>query len=876
VRRFTPTDVSEYIAGDLDEEYSSYQASRGRWAAKFWYWSQVVRSLAHASRTESVMAEPYALRPSRVSDGLTVLRTDAQFAVRALRHSPGYAAAALLTLGIGVGASVAIFSAVNQVLLRPLPYAEPHRLAMLWESNQTNGWTQVEAAPANLLDWRERAASFSDIAFVNPFSQTLSLMTDGGPVPATAAQVSGNLFSVLGVPPLLGRVFREDETFTPGIAVVSHEVWRRHFGADPETVGRVIRLDGGPYEVIGVMGPAFRYPIGEAEIWTTPAALASRRESIWWRQAHVVKPIARLAPGASFEQASAELAAIAADLEREFPDTNTGMEAGLTPLQSFLAGDQRAALLLLLGAVAVLQLIACANVANLMLGRAMGRRQELAVRAALGAGRGRLLRQVLTEALVLAAGGTMLGLGLAAAGLGALASVSPPDLDAFALSVDWRLMTFAAGLCVVSAGVFGAWPALRSARDETVRHLSPASRTMTAGPGRLLATNGLIAVEIALAVLLLSAAGLMVRTLTELSRIDSGVNTADVLTFQVHPSTGAYPNAAARARFAVELVDRLGRLPGVTVAGAGRGLPLTGYSWSSDFTIDRWEPGRFGVEVRHREALPGYFDALDVPLLQGRMFDDRDLTPDAPVPVLVNQAFADRYFPDESPVGRLVVFDREPTERSYWYPIIGVVGNERKDLLTEPVPEIIAHLHGDTPSTISFVVRTVVAPLSIVPQVRSVVSEIDPEAPLLSVRTMDGVVAEARTSERFLLTLLAVFAAAALVLAAVGVYGVANQAARARTREVGIRLALGAPGSAVVRGLVARGALFVALGIAAGTVGALFSSRLLEAQLYQVNPRDPATLSVVAGLIALVAVTAILWPTWRATRVDPVSVLRDP
>jgi len=871
--RGLPADAREYVIGDLDEEYLRYRAPAGRWRARLWYWSHALRSILATASKESVMADPAGRR--RASAFFAAVHHDVRVALRGLRRSPGHATAALLTLALGIGASVAIFSAVNDVMLRPLPYAEPHRLAILWESNQERGWTQVEAAPANYFDWRDRSSAFDDIAFVLRYPQSVALMTGTGPVRAAVAQVSGNVFSVLGVPPHLGRTFRDDETFESGIAMLSHETWQRHFAADPAVVGRVIRIDGRPHEVLGVMGSSFEYPLTEADIWVTPAAMASRRESIWWRQAHVIQPIGRLADGISFAQASAELARIAAGLEREHPNTNTGMEAGLTPLQTFLVGDRRLTLLLLLGAVAVLQLIACANVANLMLARAVSRQQELAVRTALGAERGRLVRQLLTESLVLATAGTALGIALGYAGLRAIASLSPPELDALAFRIDWRLLVFAVGICVASALLFGSWPAWRSARVDPARHLADGARSGTAGRRRLLAAHGFVAFEVGLAVLLVAGAGLMVRSLDQLRRIETGVDATGVLTFEVHPSSGAYPTGGDRVRFAVAFIEALGSIPGVEVTGAARGLPLTGYAWSSDFKIDRWEPGRYGADVRHREALPGYFEALRVPLLDGRMFDDRDLLPGSPVPVLVNRAFVDRYFPDASPVGRSVAFDREPTERSYWYPIVGVVANERKDLLQEPQPEIIGHLRGDVPSTLSFVVRTAVPPRAIVPQVRAALARLDPEAPLLAVRTMDEVVAASRASERFLMTLFSAFAVAALVLAAIGVYGVATQAARARTREVGIRLALGAPGTAVVRQLVTRGALFLVLGLTSGVAAALGAGRFVETLLFQVDPGDPLTLTLVVILIGVVAIAATALPAWRATRIDPVSVLRD-
>jgi predicted permease len=874
--RLLPPEAREFVIGDLDEEFARDRVPGGRMKARAWYWSHAIRSILQTRDPELIMSEPAPSARTRLLGLLRSLPGDVRAGIRGLLHSPGYAAAALLTLGLGIGATVAIFSAVNDAILRPYPFADPDRIVALWESNRSRGWNRVEAAPANIEDWRARARSFDDIAFVSPFVQSVSLMSQGGPKPAAAAQVSGNFFSVLGVAAELGRTFRDDETFTAGLVILSHRTWLREFGAAPDIVGRTIRLDGRSHEVVGVMAETFEYPFSDADVWITPSAMAARRQSIWWRQAHVVRPVARLAPGVSVADASAELSRVAADLAREFPKTNTGMEAGAGPLRAFLVGDRGLTLWLLFGAVGVLQLIACANVATLMLSRGTLRRQELAIRAALGANRGRLMCQTLVESLVLSCGGVVIGLVVGVLGLRAIALLYPPGLAAPAFQVDARLVAFVIAIGVATALLAGVWPAWRASRTNAARQLGDDSRSATGGRRRLIAANSFVAFEVALAVLLVIAAGLMVRSLDRLRRVDTGVDTTGVFTFQVRPSSGVFPNGPARARFAVAFEERLASLPGVQAAGVGRGLPLTGYGWSSDFTVDRWEPGRFGVEVRHREATGGYFSALRVPLIEGRLFDTRDQAEDAPVPVVVNQAFVDKYFPGESPVGRRVVFDREPTERSYWYSIVGVVGNERKDVRQAPVPEIIGHLRGDVPATLTFVVRSSAPPTALVPAVRSILAELDREAPLLSPRSMDEVAAASRAETRFLMTLFAIFAGAAVVLAITGVYGVASQAARARTREVGIRLALGATSGGVIRTLVGRTARFAIIGLGAGLVLAVVSGRWIESQLYGIDPRDPLTFGVVAILVGAVALAATVWPTWRTSQVDPAAVLRNP
>jgi predicted permease len=875
--RALPDDAREFVVGDLDEEFAARRNTGAPIRNAAWYWSQALRSVVHSRRQDSMMIP--SPRPSigrSLLAWLASFSVDVRIAIRALLHARGYSLAALLTLALGVGASIAVFSALNAVMLRPLSIADPGRLAMLWESNAARQWRQVHAAPANVLDWRARVRAFSAIGFLNDGPSSVSLGGGSAPGQVALAQVSGNLFDVLGVPALHGRTFREDETFESGRVVLSHRIWRQQFGSDPAVVGRTVRLDGRPYEVIGVMGPDFRYAITEADVWTTMPGMAARRGTVWFRRAHVVRAIGRLAPGATFAQAAAELEAVSLALEREYPDTNVGMRAGLTPLKTFLVGDdRRTTLLLLLGAVGLLQLIACTNVANLTLARGAARRQEMAVRAALGAGRGRLVRYLLTESLVLAALGTTLGVVLGAAGLQAIAGVSPPALDGLVFRADWRLVIFAVGLGLASAALAGTWPAWLASRG-VLRHAAESTRTISASPRRLSTSNVLVAFEVALAIILLVSAGLMVRSLDQLRRVTLGVETKDVLTFQIHPASGTYGSAGARVDFADRFAARIAQLPGVTAVGIGRGLPLTGYGWTSDFTIDRWPPDRFGIDVRHREATAGYFTALGIPVLAGRLFEDSDLAADRHVPVVVNRAFAERYFPGESPVGRQIVFDRAPTERSYWYPIVGVVGNERRSLTQEPQPEIIAHLRGDTPSTLTYVVRTSGGPAeAIAGPLRSALADLDRETPLLAVRTMTQVAIDARAVERFVLMLLAVFAAAATVLAAIGVYGVASQAARARTREVGIRLALGASGPAIVRALVTRGAVVVGIGVAAGLSGALLSGGLLTSFLFRVDPRDPATLAIVTCVIAAVAMLAHGWPTWRATRIDPAAVLRS-
>jgi putative ABC transport system permease protein len=800
---------------------------------------------------------------------------DLRLAIRGFRNSPSLTALVLTILAVGIGATTAIFSAVNEVMFRPLAVRDPSRVMMLWESNEERGWQQVHAAPANALDWREQVRGFQDVALVSEFTSSVALSGATESVQVLVSQTSGNAFDLLGAAPLHGRTFTMDETWAESVPVLllGHAAWVRHFASDPSIVGKTVRLDGIPHQVVGVLGPSFKYPLSDAEVFTTFRFTAAQRSGVWFRQAHVVRAIARLRPGVTPEQAASELASVATRLESQYPQTNRAMKAGLTPLQSSLTGDRRFPLLLLLAAVGVLQLIVCANVATLLLARSLSRRQEMAVRVALGAGRGRIARQVLTESAVLAVAGAILGLALGVYGLDAIMALRPDGLSVVGFRLDWRLLAFTTGVAGLSALLVGIQPAIASARVNLSRQLGEAPRTGTAGRSSLRAAHTLTAIEVALAVMLVAGAGLILRSIAQLRQVESGVRMENVLTFEISPPSGTYTSDVAKADFAQRLAERLEAIPGVRAVGAGRNLPFTGIGWSSDFTVEGWGPDRFGVEVRHREATSGYFRALSIPVRDGALFADR-IPPEAPRPVLVNQAFVAKYFPTESPIGKRITFDRVPDSTSYWYPIVGVVGNERMELTAEPEPEIIAHLTSDTPRLMRFVLKADMDPMTLVPQIRAGLAELDDDIPLMRVRRMSTVAVDALAADRYLMVLLGVFAAVALALAAVGVYGVASQAARSRTREIGIRLALGATPRDVARALSSRGLSFVLVGVAVGIVGTLAIGGVMRKLLFRVEPTDPVTLATVAALIVGVAVGASLLPARRASRLDPARVLR--
>jgi predicted permease len=781
----------------------------------------------------------------------------------------------LIILSIGIGASSAIFSAVNEVMLRPLGFRDPGSLVMLWESNAERGWDKVHVAPANAMDWRQRMKTFEDVALVNESSRSLTLSTGTSSQQIAAGQVSGNALSILGARTVLGRTFSFDESWSDAapLVVLSHAAWLRYFNGDSTVVGRAVRLDGVPYEVIGVVNPSFRYAINDAEAWVTWRWSAATRSGLWFRRAHVVRAIGKLRPGATHAQASSELTSVAGQLEREFPETNRGMKAGFTPLQTFLVGDRRTSLLLLLGAVVVLQLLVCANVANLFEARSLTRRQELAIRSALGADRGLIIRQVLLESVALAATGAVLGLVVGAAGLQLIDGLRPEGLPDLVFRLDWRVLAFTIGVSVLSALLFGVRPAFSAAQVDVTRHLREDSRTVgSAGRQRAFLAHSLVSLEIALAVLLVSGSGLMLRSIGEMRRVESGVNMNHVLTFELRPPAGVYPDDSSRTELAMRLLDRLTEVPGVLHAGAGRLLPFMGLGWSGDFILEGWPAGEFGVEVRHRESTAGYFRALSIPVREGTLVPDRLVRGTTP-PMLVNQAFADRYAKGQSLVGRRIAFVRAVDSTTVWYPIAGVVGNERMQLTTDVQPEVIGHLASDTPGLLRFVVKGQASTSSLVPQLRAAIASVDPELPMLRPRSMEAVSVDALAADRYLMVLLGVFAVVAMVLAAVGVYGVSAQVARSRTREAGIRLALGASPIQVTRALVVRIFGFVGAGAIVGVVAVLAAGRTIEKLLFRIEPSDPLTLGVVVLIQVLVAVVASLQPAIRAARTDATTVM---
>ncbi len=801
---------------------------------------------------------------------------DTRYALRAFLRNPILSLAGIITLALGVGANTAIFSAVNAVVLRPLPFPESGRLLMLWEENPEKGWHQQVVAPANFFDWREQVPAFQDAAMYT-FSGRATLIGIGAPQLLRVVTVTGNFFSVLGARAELGRTLVEEETWDSGthVAVLSHRAWRDRFGGDRAVIGRTVRIEGAPVQIVGVMPESFAYPQENLDAWVPMEWKKSDRAEIGFRRAHWPHAIARLKPGVSFEQANAQLQQVAARLKTQYPTTNKFMGAGMTPLHDFLIGDTRLPLLILLAAVALLLLIACANVGNLLLVQAASRERELSLRVALGAGRMRLVRQALTESLTLSAIGGLGGLALGWWGTRALGAMQPEGmLPVRNLSIDWSVLAFVIAITTLSGIIFGLAPALWSGRRAPADALRAGGRTGSDGMRMRRWGNGLVVGEVALALMLTVGAGLLVRSFWTLEHVDPGFDSAGVLAVSINLPQTPYDSNAKVVAFYDELVRRARQIPRVERAGLTRQAPLDGLSWSSDFSVAGRAPDEYGSEVQHREVSPDYFRTMRVPLIRGRGFTESDREGATQV-IVINEALARGYFKGRDPIGQRLAFDKVPDSTSVWRTIVGVVGNEHQvSLAKDSHIEIFTPLAQAAQNYMVLMLRTRAEPAALAPAVRRIVAELDPTLAIHAVRTMDGVRATSMARERFLMTMLLLFAVVGMVLAIVGVYGVLAQLARSRTREMGIRIALGAQGGDVRWLVVRHGLRLTIAGLVIGSLAALLATRALGGLLFRTPPSDPLTFTVVALLLTATSVLASWIPALKASRADPALTLR--
>ena len=809
-------------------------------------------------------------REARGGWWLEELRQDIRYAVRVLARGRAFVAISILTLALGVGANTAIFSVVRGVLLRALPYAEPARLVAIQSVIRGN---TAAVSPPDFFDWRSQTHAFSGMAAY--YLSTTNLTGNGEPERLTQARVSANFFDVLGVRPPYGRGFvaGEDDAAAPRVAVLSDGLWRRRFGADPSVIGRTIDLDDAPTTVIGV-APADLHRPWDVDLWLT-TRFAANDVAPSARGARWIEVVGRLAPGVSLSSAGAEMNAIAARLERLDPRHNLDVASRVMPLQQDLVGQVRGPLMVLLGAVGFVMLIACVNVASLSLGRTAGRETELAVRTALGAGRGRLIRQILTESLVLSLGAGAVGIALATLGTRALLLLAPGDLPLLtAVHVDGVVLAFALLLMIASGLLFGLMPAVQGSRQAVEGRLRASSRGNSLGTGRL--RQLLVVAELALAISLLAGAGLLLRSFGQLTAVDPGFQPRQVTTFSLSLSPVRYPDAARQEQFASALLSRLDRLPGVTASGISFSLPLSGGGFSLTFAIGG-RPESTGADEPHaqiRVATPEYFRTMGIPLIRGRGFTTEDRAGGDRV-LLISAEAARRYWPNEDPIGQTLQTGWHRDGRALGGRIVGVVGDVRQfSLASRPQPAVYAPLAQWPLDEMSVVVRSSAPAATVLAEARDVIHQLDSSLPVYDARPLSDVVRESIAERRFYATLLAAFAALALVLAAVGIYGVIAYSVQQRRRELGIRIALGASSSQVIAMVMRQGMTLTLLGAAVGLVCASFLTRVLRGQLFGVSATDPLTFIAVPLILVLVAALACAIPARRAVAVDPASAIR--
>ncbi|MES2124854.1 MAG: ABC transporter permease [Gemmatimonadota bacterium] len=817
-----------------------------------------------------------SVREVRAGAWWGALLRDARYAFRSLRRTPGFTAAAVLALGLGIGATAAIYTVVSSVLLRPLNYPGADRLVVLLHDERS------PVAPANFLDLRRASRSFQGMGAAEMWGPNLSGQEPAEKIPAL--HVTADLFPLLRVKPLLGRVFRPDETELghEHVVVLSYGLWQRRFGGDPAILARTILLDGESYQVIGVMPREF----GFAPFWATNTQLwapkAFTAEAATSRGAQSLRVFARLRDGVSLAAAQADVSLISGRIEQRYP----GVARNITvrTLQETVVGRVRPALLVMLGAVAVLLLMACANVAHMLLARAATRQREVAVRSAIGATRERMVRQFLTESLVLSGLGCLAGLLLAWTGTRAIVAWAPGTLPrATSIAMDWQVVGFTLVLGIVTGLIFGLAPAWQSAGQDPNTVLRDGARGSTEGGVRARARDVLVGSQFAFAVVLLVGAGLLARSFLALQRVDPGFVPDGVTTMIV--STGGTREAqpTARAEFFREVLRRIQAIPGVAAAGAINHIPVGGDTWGQSFWIEGRPPLAPGERqgATWRIVLPGYFATMRIPLTRGRDVTDQDRI-GAPGVVIVNQYLADHYWPGEDPVGKRLTIE-DPAKGAQWLTVVGVARNAVQGEWSAPASEELylpflqdeGFVSGSGRGNyFSYVVRTAGNPASVVPAIRAAVAEIDPAVPLSAVATMDELIAAATGGPRFYLFLLGSFAVVALTLAAVGVYGVMSYAVSRRSHEIGIRMALGADPAKVRRDILRRGLLVAMAGAAVGVFGALLFTRAMATLLYGVTPGDPLTFVVVPAILALVALVASYLPARRATRIDPLVALR--
>lgn len=807
---------------------------------------------------------------------MQTLWQDLRYGVRMLTKQPGFTLLAVLMLSLGIGANTAIFSVVNGVLLKPLPYRAPEQLVRLFESSQSQ--PRFPMSQGDFQDFRDQNTTLSGLALYT--RDDLELSQGDQPERLAALHVTAGFFELLGVRPLLGREFRrEDEVPENNQSVIlSYGLWQRRFNGNPNIVGNAITFSGRLYTVVGVMPSGVQHVGGDYRSMPHGESV-----DVWWpmgmrpqagRGSHFCNAIGRLKSGVSLEQASAELNVIAGRLAQQFPNTNQGWRIAIKPLHEEIVGRSRTMLLVLFGAVFFVLLIACVNIANLLLARATAREREIAVRAAMGAGRGRILRQLLTESLLLAGISSLAGILLAQWAIDALGALGPEQLPRLqAVGIDGRILLFTLGLTMLAGILFGLAPALQAGQVNLNELLKEGGRGGSSSRQRRL-RDVLVVAEVALALVLLVGAGLLIRSFWKLQQADPGFNSERVLTASLSLPPARYKDPSRVAAFQQQMLERIAALPAVQSAGLTSDLPWTGYDENAGFTIEgKTFPPNDGPGGRYHFVSADYFRTIGVPLMAGRYFNRSDQM-DSPKVVLINHAMAELYWPGESAVGKRFTFSSQPKEKD-WFTIVGVVGDV-KDFPNSPaaVPAFYWATEQQTPREVILAVRGNGDPLGLIDAIHKEISALDKDLPLAEVKTLDTVAATAVASQRFTLWLVSFFALTALLLAAIGIYSVLSYLVAQRTREIGIRMALGAEVGDVLQLILRQGMTLVVVGVAVGIAAAIALTRLMKGLLFEVKTTDPLTFLLVAAALALVALAACYLPARRAAKVDPMIALR--
>jgi putative ABC transport system permease protein len=805
---------------------------------------------------------------------------DIRYGLRMLAKTPGPTLVAVIALAFGIGANSAIFSVVNAVLLQPLRYKDPQHLVVIWETNLSKGILREQVSPPDYRDWSEQNRAFDRIAALR--SQP-SVLTGGSALPerVETALISPSAFELLGVKAAQGRIFLPEEA-QPGhnrVAVLSHGLWQRRFGGDKGILGKAVTVDGNSFTIVGVAPADFRLLDTPSELWM-PYTLDNKEENSNQRGFRTLRVIAHLKPGVSLEQAESDIASVAARIEQQFPDSNQGWSAKIVPLRDQLLGDIRPTLWTLVAAVVFVLLIACANVANLLLARAGSREKEIALRTALGANPARLARQLLTESVLLALVSGGLGLLLAMWSVSILQKFGPANLPRMSeIVVDWRVLAFTFGVSVLTGIVFGLAPAVASIKADLNSILKTSGRGNTGGRGRAQFRNALVVSEVAFCVVLLTGAGLLIQSFVRLQSVNPGFRSDHVLTMQIALPEARYSEWKV-ALFYKQLLERLQSLPGVEFAGTARNLPLSGADASLNFTVENRpvEASANQPRAKYRAASADYFKAMGIPLVRGRYFDrtDGEKTPGI---VLINNTMARRFWPNEDPIGKRM---KAGFDNSQWCTISGIVGDVKHTGLDADInaemyyqylqvpPALMSFVEG----TMTLVLRTNADPASMTASARNEVRKLDGDLAVFNVKTMDDLVAGSLSQPRFRTMLLGTFAAVALMLAAIGLYGVIAYSVTQRTNETGIRMALGAQKADILRLIVGQGMQLAGIGIGLGLAIALGLMRVMSKLLFGVTATDPLTFLATAALIFVVALAASTIPALKAIKVDPVVALR--